>query len=195
MVATPYKPLLGELLVELGIVSRAQLNRALAEQHAGQERLGETLVRLGLVSLDQISNALAEQRRRWYAAAFGAAMMVIQPMAAAARTASSQMRVSVQVTNATSTNVTAAGTVDGPDGAGLSLVCAQPMLARVTVGQVRIQPSAGAAPASPYIAAAPNYTMTVTPMSRQDVACAPGATPVALPVSTAGGSVSVQIAY
>ncbi|HXP74121.1 MAG TPA: hypothetical protein VN823_08245 [Stellaceae bacterium] len=203
MVATPYKPLLGELLVETGVVTRSQLERALAEQRAGQERLGETLVRLNLVNLDDISAALAEQRKRWYAAAFGAAMMVIQPMAAAARSASAQMRVSVQVGNATTTNLNSSSrTVQGADGVDLSLVCAQPTLAHVTIGRVQIQQAAAAAApvqASPYVAAAPNYKMTVTAMNRRDVACAPGATPVTVPVSLApsptGDSISIQIAY
>src|ERR1700677_4136474 len=104
MYATPFKPLLGELLVELGTIRRDQLSRASAEQRRGEERLGETLIRLGMVRLEDLAGALREQRKRWVAASFGAVMMAIHPFAVFARSTSSQMRVSVTVENSAVVN-------------------------------------------------------------------------------------------
>ena len=52
---------LGELLVEKGVVTDAQLQVALAEQEASGAPLGEILVRLGFTRGSTIGNALAEQ--------------------------------------------------------------------------------------------------------------------------------------
>jgi hypothetical protein len=52
---------LGELLVEKGVVTDAQLQLALAEQEASGAPLGEILVRLGFTRGATIGNALAQQ--------------------------------------------------------------------------------------------------------------------------------------
>jgi hypothetical protein len=52
---------LGELLVERGLLSRAQLELALAEQRRGGARLGELLVALGFVSETALTRTLLEQ--------------------------------------------------------------------------------------------------------------------------------------
>jgi hypothetical protein len=52
---------LGELFVERGLISEADLERALAEQVATKRRLADILVRRGLVTGHDISNALMEQ--------------------------------------------------------------------------------------------------------------------------------------
>ena len=56
---------LGEILVELEIISRNDLERALVEQQASEtrEKLGEVLIRLGLVTREQILVALLKQAR------------------------------------------------------------------------------------------------------------------------------------
>ena len=53
--------LLGELLVERGLIARADLEDALAEQRATGRRLGEVLVSKGALTGAQLSRALAEQ--------------------------------------------------------------------------------------------------------------------------------------
>jgi len=52
---------LGELLVERGMITQAQLNDALEEQKFTKRFLGETLVSRGLVTEEQIAKVLAEQ--------------------------------------------------------------------------------------------------------------------------------------
>jgi DNA repair exonuclease SbcCD ATPase subunit len=52
---------LGELFVERGLISEADLERALAEQVATKRRLADILVRRGLVTGHDITNALMEQ--------------------------------------------------------------------------------------------------------------------------------------
>ena len=52
---------LGRLLVEQGLLSEAELERALDEQARTGRRLGETLVDLGFVSYAALSHALAHQ--------------------------------------------------------------------------------------------------------------------------------------
>jgi len=52
---------LGEVLVDQGLVSEADLERALAEEFATKRRLAEILVRRGLVTGRDITNALAQQ--------------------------------------------------------------------------------------------------------------------------------------
>jgi hypothetical protein len=52
---------LGELFVERGLISEADLERALAEQIATKRRLADILVRRGLVTGHDITNALMEQ--------------------------------------------------------------------------------------------------------------------------------------
>ena len=52
---------LGRLLVEQGLLTGDDLERALAEQQVTGERLGETIVKLGMVSGPELANALAAQ--------------------------------------------------------------------------------------------------------------------------------------
>ena len=52
---------LGRLLVEQGLLTGDELERALAEQQVTGERLGETIVKLGLVSGPELASALAAQ--------------------------------------------------------------------------------------------------------------------------------------
>jgi len=60
---------LGELFVERGLISEADLERALAEQSATNRRLADILVRRGLVSGHDITTALMEQMQRFGRAA------------------------------------------------------------------------------------------------------------------------------
>ena len=55
---------LGELFVERGLISEADLERALAEQVATKRRLADILVRRGLVTGHDITSALMEQSER-----------------------------------------------------------------------------------------------------------------------------------
>ncbi len=52
---------IGLILVEKGLITRAQLEEALAAQRESGERLDRVLVRLGLVSPQQVLNALGDQ--------------------------------------------------------------------------------------------------------------------------------------
>jgi hypothetical protein len=52
---------LGQLLVEQGMLTPSELERALAEQQESGKRLGETIVALGFVSGPELGNALAAQ--------------------------------------------------------------------------------------------------------------------------------------
>ena len=56
----PWRPL-GRLLVEQGLISEDELERALEEQASTGRRLGDTLVELGFVSGPALSTALAAQ--------------------------------------------------------------------------------------------------------------------------------------
>jgi hypothetical protein len=61
MSADPARPQLGELLVQKGVLTEAQLEHALAEQRNSGAPLGEILVRLGYSQAPTIANALADQ--------------------------------------------------------------------------------------------------------------------------------------
>jgi type IV pilus assembly protein PilB len=52
---------LGELLVEAGLISQAQLQQALEQQNATGERLGKVLVSMGVATQDSIARAVASQ--------------------------------------------------------------------------------------------------------------------------------------
>ncbi|MDR7421803.1 MAG: ATPase, T2SS/T4P/T4SS family [Armatimonadota bacterium] len=54
---------LGQILLEAGVINRAQLDVALAEQERTGERLGAVLRRMGLGSQEAIAEALAQQLR------------------------------------------------------------------------------------------------------------------------------------
>jgi MSHA biogenesis protein MshE len=55
----PWRPL-GRVLVEQGLLSEDELERALEEQASTGRRLGETLVELGFLSHTALSRALTE---------------------------------------------------------------------------------------------------------------------------------------
>jgi hypothetical protein len=52
---------LGELLIEKGLITQAQLDEALTERRLQGGLLGEALVRLGFVFEDELARTLAEQ--------------------------------------------------------------------------------------------------------------------------------------
>ncbi len=52
---------LGEVLVEAGLITRAQLDQALQAQQTSGDRLGKVLVALGLTTQDAIAKAIANQ--------------------------------------------------------------------------------------------------------------------------------------
>src|SRR5436190_2108686 len=60
--AGPREPV-GELLVKAGRITRAQLDRALAEQGQGREKLGDILVRKGWLTEPELAALLAFQER------------------------------------------------------------------------------------------------------------------------------------
>src|SRR3989338_5880359 len=53
---------IGELLIERGYISQAQLEQALAEHGLTGEKLGEVLVKKGLVSQEELDQCLTKQR-------------------------------------------------------------------------------------------------------------------------------------
>jgi len=55
------RPMLGEILVKSGVISRADLNAALEEQRGSHERLGEILVRRGRLGHSMLGWALSQQ--------------------------------------------------------------------------------------------------------------------------------------
>ena len=59
--AEPVGSLLGQLLLERGLITASDLDRALGAQPASQLRLGRLLVRLGAISEDTLLPVLAEQ--------------------------------------------------------------------------------------------------------------------------------------
>jgi hypothetical protein len=60
MAENGWKPL-GELLVEQELISREDLERALAEQAQTGRKLGESFVEAGLVSVEQLTSVLLQQ--------------------------------------------------------------------------------------------------------------------------------------
>lgn len=64
----PWRPL-GELLVQRGVLSAAELDRALAEQRRSGRLLGHVLVRRGYVNAASLMAVLAEQHGVEYASA------------------------------------------------------------------------------------------------------------------------------
>lgn len=54
-------PMLGEILIEEGLITEDQLNHALEEQRRVKEPLGAILVKMGLISEDNLQKALAKQ--------------------------------------------------------------------------------------------------------------------------------------
>ncbi len=57
---------LGQLLLQEGLVSESDLNRALAEQKASNKRLGEILLEMGLIDEITLLRVLARQHRTQY---------------------------------------------------------------------------------------------------------------------------------
>lgn len=84
MFRSAFRPRIGDVLVELGVIDGTQLALALGRQRGTGERLGEALLRIGFIDRLQLSAALAEQYRRWLAGAVGVAMLALQGGPAAA---------------------------------------------------------------------------------------------------------------
>ena len=55
------KPLIGQILLAQGVLSQAQLDKALELQHSTGGRLGRILVKMGVVTEGQLARALAQQ--------------------------------------------------------------------------------------------------------------------------------------
>jgi len=81
---TLQKERIGEVLVSLGLISRSQLQLALAEQRDTGERLGEALVRLGFIRRKDLNLVLSEQYRRAFAGALGMGFIFLNNGAALA---------------------------------------------------------------------------------------------------------------
>jgi hypothetical protein len=62
-----FRPRLGTLLLEKGLLTEEQLDRALVERGESGELLGETLVRLGFIFEDELARVLGEQAGLPYA--------------------------------------------------------------------------------------------------------------------------------
>jgi acyl-CoA synthetase (AMP-forming)/AMP-acid ligase II len=177
-IASAHKPLLGTVLVDLGLVNSTQLTSALDAQRRRGERIGETLVGLGFLDRRQLRRALAEQRRRWLAAVFGALMMALQPVPAAARSASAEIAVSLTVVDANKTAAQAAPklTESVADGsASVSLACDESSTVHVSL-------SGGGATAH-----GPQHAATCT-QPGQPVS-------ISIPVSKGSNPIDVEIAY
>lgn len=57
-------PLLGEMLVNYGLIAQSDLDKALARQRKSEEHLGRVLVKMGLVTHAQVAGVLEEQLSR-----------------------------------------------------------------------------------------------------------------------------------
>ncbi|MFB3881761.1 MAG: hypothetical protein ACE149_10880 [Armatimonadota bacterium] len=57
-------PPLGQMLVNYGLITPANLNRALDRQRKSPKRLGKTLVEMGLLNYQQVAEVLEEQLSR-----------------------------------------------------------------------------------------------------------------------------------
>jgi len=67
----PTGPPLGELLVARGLITREQLEQALADQSETKRPLGEILIRLGFLSPAMVAQALATQQGRMIKSEYG----------------------------------------------------------------------------------------------------------------------------
>ncbi|NSW84201.1 MAG: hypothetical protein HPY90_13180 [Syntrophothermus sp.] len=64
--AAARRQLLGERLVQAGLITREQLGKALREQMRTGELLGQVLIRLGMLSEEQLNRVLeAGERPSW----------------------------------------------------------------------------------------------------------------------------------
>jgi hypothetical protein len=154
MAAQRNKLRLGELLVEIGILSQDQLVYALIDQRHGSERIGETLLRLGFLERRQLVAALAEQHFRRFVGALGITMLALSPGLAAAGNLRSQMQVSATVASAATTNTSMAGAAAaGTGAAAISLTCNPAQTVRIDIEHSGFAPQlAGTATApTPYV--------------------------------------------
>ena len=60
--ARPWRPI-GELLVDAGVITRSELDEALAEQRTSGQRLGEILIESGRISWLALAQAIGDQAR------------------------------------------------------------------------------------------------------------------------------------
>lgn len=92
------KSRLGELLVNKGLITNAQLDLALQEQRASGVRLGEVLMAKGWISERQLNRALTRQKSYRYAIAFAAAVSApLTPILAMASPVEESARVELSV--------------------------------------------------------------------------------------------------
>jgi len=82
----PGKQRLGQILLELGLLSPERLASALAEQRkaGGREVLGQILLRLGWLRPAELRHALAQQYLRWALGAAGTMLVGAHPLTALA---------------------------------------------------------------------------------------------------------------
>ena len=200
---TRHKQLLGELLIELGLITEQQLSRALAEQRIGHERIGETLVRLGYLERQQLAVSLSEQYVRRMVGALGVAAMALQPGLAAAGSVRGQMTVSATVVNTAMSDARLIRPVTpaSPGSAAVTLSC-------LAVGRARIAVERGTFASSPAtagsagngIAPEPSYVVAWRSASSAPVTCSSGpqsiTAPLGLAAATQGlAAVNVVITY
>ncbi|HUH14433.1 MAG TPA: hypothetical protein VML35_00950 [Gaiellaceae bacterium] len=74
----------GQIMVEEGFVTQAQLDEAIAEQRRSGTPLGQALVELGLASAGAVANALAEQHGGLLKTEFGISAGLRPPVRPAA---------------------------------------------------------------------------------------------------------------
>jgi hypothetical protein len=150
---------LGELLVEIGLVSQAQLARALADQRHGSERIGETMLRLGYLERGQLVAALAEQHVRRFIGALWITALAFHPGTALAGNVRGQMTVSATVVSTATTDIRMIGVgTPGGGSASISLACNASARARIGIEHARFAPATGTTTGAG--AAPPAYVVT-----------------------------------
>jgi len=184
MIWTRNKQLLGELLIELGLINEQQLDRALAEQRVGQERIGETLVRLGYLERHQLAVSLSEQYVRRMVGALGLAAMALQPGLAAAGSVRGQMTVSATVVNTATSDARLVGATSpaAPGSAAVTLSCLAVGKARIAIERGSFETGAAAAGTSNGIAPAPSYVVAWRSGSSAPVTCSSAPQSITAPV-------------
>jgi hypothetical protein len=161
---------LGELLVEIGMVSADQLARALADQRHGSERIGETMLRLGFLERRQLVAALAEQHVRRFIGALWITALAFHPGSAMAGNVRGQMTVSATVVSTATTDIRMIGAgASGGSAASISLACSAGARARIGIEHARFAPSSGTSPSDG--TAPPSYVVTWRSDNSATVTC------------------------
>jgi hypothetical protein len=145
------KQRLGELLVERGVITEHQLERALIEPRRCGERLGETLLRLGFIDRRRLTLALVRQHVRAFLGALGVMAMTLHPELAIAAVARAQLGVSATVVGGAVADLRLlAAPADAPAGAvpgkvAVTLACSTGGGARIGIEGGHLAPGATAA--------------------------------------------------